>query len=271
MPFVDKIRVELAAEVGGICSAPHCGIPTGMPGQRVGNKQNIGDGAHICGSRPDAPRYDENQSDEERESASNGIWLCPSCHRRIDRFIDLHKADVLHRWKQTAIEAYKGRIGRPPLPTGSSPLDSEYAKARAFIAEQQDACKALFNLRWDARGGRIALPSDTAREVRHFFLSNHPRFMQSDYANWCYAPELKARQTEIVRILYTLSERPQFRILPKETVIDFRWEERDGIDRYVDPTASAITCYLNDIDAFGKYLHDCIVPDFGQKSPPQRN
>lgn len=269
MPFDDKIRVELAAEVGGICSAPHCGVPTGIPGQ-PGYMPNVGDAAHICGSRPNAPRYDENQSDEERESTSNGIWLCPTCHRRIDRFVELHEADVLYRWKQTALEAYRGRIGRPPSPTGSAPLDSEYAKARAFIADLQDVRAALLHLCWNVADGRVAVPSETAQKVTYFFISIHRPFMRSDYANWCNAPELKARQTEIVRILYTLSGRPQFRILPKETEIDFRREERDGIDRYVDPTASAIACYLDDIDAFRKYLDDCIVPDYGQKSPPRR-
>jgi hypothetical protein len=62
---------------------------------------NFGDGAHIAGSAQTAPRHDSDLDIGLRESAANGIRLCPTCYRKADRFAQQYPADLLHQWSAT--------------------------------------------------------------------------------------------------------------------------------------------------------------------------
>ena len=53
----------------------------------------IGEQAHIKGDKPGSARYDSDQSDIERNSYSNLILLCPTCHTIIDK--DMTKYSIL--------------------------------------------------------------------------------------------------------------------------------------------------------------------------------
>jgi len=268
MPFDERIRTYLAGAVGGVCSAPHCRVPTGIPSQ-PGYKENIGDGAHICGDRPGAPRFDPDQPDWERESESNGIWLCPTCHRRADRFADLHKIEMLRSWKAEAINRHQAGIGTFPRPWGFAALDSEYAKARAFLADQHGIFAGLVELKRAVPlfgSERVFMTDNTASLVTSLFVSIDRPLLRTDYPHWCYAEELRTKQAEIARILFFLSTQPQFRITAHDRTINFASLWRDGLEDFVDPTASGIVCYLGHVEAFADYLRGCLVPNFGQQS-----
>lgn len=45
---------------------------------------NYGEAAHIKAVSNSWPRYDQSQSDEECRDASNGLWLCRVCHKKVD-------------------------------------------------------------------------------------------------------------------------------------------------------------------------------------------
>ena len=43
-----------------------------------------GQAAHITAASEDGPRYDKNMTSKQRKDISNGIWLCPNCHAKVD-------------------------------------------------------------------------------------------------------------------------------------------------------------------------------------------
>lgn len=95
----------LAKRAGYICSNPTCGANTVGPSEVDPSKSvSVGVAAHITASRANGPRYDPNLTPAERRSASNGIWLCQMCSRRIDvnKGVD-HSIETLRQWK-SAIE-----------------------------------------------------------------------------------------------------------------------------------------------------------------------
>ena len=56
---------KLWGRSGNICSFPGCGFELAREKKA---KRVIGEEAHIKGEKPTAPRYDPNQTQEERES-----------------------------------------------------------------------------------------------------------------------------------------------------------------------------------------------------------
>ncbi|MEE8389767.1 MAG: HNH endonuclease, partial [Anaerolineae bacterium] len=77
----DYDRKKLWARSGNICSFPGCDTEL-VPEKRA--NRVIGEEAHIKGEKPTAPRYDPDQSPEERDSYENRILLCPTHHTEID-------------------------------------------------------------------------------------------------------------------------------------------------------------------------------------------
>jgi hypothetical protein len=59
----------------------------------------IGENAHIYGEKPDAARYNKNQSDEFVNSERNLIFLCRNCHKKIDTKIENYPATRLFNLK----------------------------------------------------------------------------------------------------------------------------------------------------------------------------
>lgn len=64
----------------------------------------IGDAAHQAAASRGGPRYNPEQTKEERSSASNGLWLCSSCHRKIDGDKFRYSIDDLKQMKEEAEE-----------------------------------------------------------------------------------------------------------------------------------------------------------------------
>lgn len=102
--FDDKTKEMLRRRVNGICSNPNCNHPTQCASQSNSNKiEYIGVAAHICAASEGGPRYDENQSPEERSSIDNGIHLCSNCATMIDKNNGIdYSATTLREWKKQA-------------------------------------------------------------------------------------------------------------------------------------------------------------------------
>lgn len=87
-----KTKVLLAYRSGDMCALPECK----RKGRRLsddtksGDPINVGQAAHIEGEhsgskkRQLSARYNPDMSDEERNSYHNLIYLCSTCHKRID-------------------------------------------------------------------------------------------------------------------------------------------------------------------------------------------
>ncbi|MBE7491075.1 MAG: HNH endonuclease [Planctomycetes bacterium] len=85
MSATDRTKRVLAFRSGGICALPGCHVQLTIEQSSVGDIESIGEAAHIAGENPGAERYDKSMSDAERDHVSNLIYLCPTCHTKIDK------------------------------------------------------------------------------------------------------------------------------------------------------------------------------------------
>src|SRR5450631_3549113 len=82
--FPKPVIRTVGLRAGYVCSNPACRQPTSGPHSDPEKFVLTGEAAHICAAAPNGPRYDANQSKEERRSASNGLWLCGNCNKLVD-------------------------------------------------------------------------------------------------------------------------------------------------------------------------------------------
>lgn len=97
--FTDNTKRILAKCAGEKCSL--CGIGTSKPKSDEQDFINLGEAAHIRGNKEgNHNRYDKNMTDEERKDISNGIWLCRTCHKKIDSDDKKYTPDYLMKAKK---------------------------------------------------------------------------------------------------------------------------------------------------------------------------
>lgn len=98
--FALTVKRELAMRAAHFCSNPQCLRLTAGP--RSGNERGLGTGhaAHICAAAQGGPRYDPNQSEAQRRSAANGLWLCRECGDMVDKDHAGFTAQQLRDWKR---------------------------------------------------------------------------------------------------------------------------------------------------------------------------
>jgi hypothetical protein len=99
--FSAAVKNKLAARVGYHCS--RCNAPTSGPGDD-GQTLNTGIAAHISAAAPGGPRYDINQTPDQRKAIDNGIWLCISCSKIVDNNIIEFSVEKLIEFKSIAEE-----------------------------------------------------------------------------------------------------------------------------------------------------------------------
>jgi hypothetical protein len=99
--FSAETKRQLADRAGHHCSLclrlTTCSDEQGKPFR-------IGDAAHQAAASKAGPRHDPDQTDAERSSVENGLWLCSSCHRRIDGDKYRYTVEDLKRMKIDAEE-----------------------------------------------------------------------------------------------------------------------------------------------------------------------
>lgn len=99
--FSPKVKDQLAKRVGMSCSNPDCRLPTAGPASGEGIT-NIGIAAHIHAALEGGARFKEEQSNVDRSSFSNGIWLCMPCSKIIDDDEYQYTEYMLRGWKDTS-------------------------------------------------------------------------------------------------------------------------------------------------------------------------
>lgn len=95
----EKNRV-IAERAAYMCSNPECRLLTSGPHSDENKSLKNGVAAHIYAASPKGPRFNPNQTKEERSGAVNGIWLCHSCSDLIDKDPTRYTVEVLHDWKR---------------------------------------------------------------------------------------------------------------------------------------------------------------------------
>jgi len=84
-----------------VCSNPDCLKFTGYAEEK-GRPRAIAEAAHVLPNGKKGPRSNEMPefADIELWSAANGIWLCTTCHPKVDNAPSWYPAQMLFDWKK---------------------------------------------------------------------------------------------------------------------------------------------------------------------------
>ena len=134
--FDKPTKLLLQHMVAGVCSNPDCLNHTVGSNLERNNYAGNGVAAHICAAAPGpgAARYDKAQSQLERKSYKNGIWLCASCSVIIDHDEVRYPTTLLHEWKRRAEVRAMSLIGQRSITPFelSETVRNEVVKALTF-------------------------------------------------------------------------------------------------------------------------------------------
>jgi hypothetical protein len=92
-------KILLAMRSGERCALPECRVNLTCDGVQSATVV-IGQAAHIYGEREGSARYNENMTDDSRNHYDNLMYLCPTCHTKIDKQIDDYTAEKLIEFKK---------------------------------------------------------------------------------------------------------------------------------------------------------------------------
>lgn len=109
--FTQNTKDIIAQRVAYRCSYKDCGVATiGPQYGDMSKSNNMGIACHICAASPGGPRYDATMTREERVSAENGIWMCPTHAELIDHDFTRYPVELLHEWKKEAEEKARANL-----------------------------------------------------------------------------------------------------------------------------------------------------------------
>lgn len=129
----------LWAVAAGHCELCGSDVTTNLLSPQRGK---YGQNAHIEAYSLGGPRYNDAQSEEERNSVENLMLLCPSCHKRVDDNPSKYGVELLRSRKQTfeasvkaAVEAICSNgsdvilLAKPVGAKGNSILEKDWERA----------------------------------------------------------------------------------------------------------------------------------------------
>ena len=109
--YFDRDIKKLYALSGNECANPSCSNELVNPDDNAKDDQIC----HIEAASSNGPRYNPNQTDDERRSFDNLILLCHKCHDMIDNNPTIYTVELLKKWKQNHQEKVRNSInGRLP-------------------------------------------------------------------------------------------------------------------------------------------------------------
>ena len=115
--FSAKTKHQIGQRAGWHCTDPSCRQLTVGSNSDGTGETNLGLAAHICAAAPGGPRYDENQTPEQRKSVDNGIWMCRQHGTAVDAKDSKYTPKLLHEWKaQAQKDSWQATLyGKGPL------------------------------------------------------------------------------------------------------------------------------------------------------------
>ena len=157
--FPDRIKRIIAERGAYICANPACRKPTVGPHSDPQKSLKTGEACHIRAAAPGGPRYDPEQTPEERAGIGNAIWLCTECSTRVDKDESSHSANALLEWKQNhetwlknggivpalpklSLTTIKGRT-LPEVPTTITAQDCEDTREHWLRIQNVAECEIL--------------------------------------------------------------------------------------------------------------------------------
>ena len=113
MAITSKSIKLLWSNAAGICSFSGCSERLSVEQTAGVSPYTIGEMAHIKGNKPGSNRYDQLQTDIERDSYENLILLCPTHHTLIDKSENesVYTVEILHEMKNEHESGISNRLG----------------------------------------------------------------------------------------------------------------------------------------------------------------
>ena len=100
--FLQSTIQRLRDRAGNVCSYPDCYVHT-HGAAFIGDKSvGVGIACHIKAAAPGGPRYDVNQTKDERRHLDNGIWMCQTHSKLVDADDSAYSVATLLEWKHKA-------------------------------------------------------------------------------------------------------------------------------------------------------------------------
>ena len=98
--FSAATRGQLGKRAAYVCAKPDCGLIAIEPAAEPTKATIFGEACHIAAAAEGGPRYDPEMTLEQRIAFENGIWLCASCHSKIDKDVVTYTVELLQEWKR---------------------------------------------------------------------------------------------------------------------------------------------------------------------------
>jgi hypothetical protein len=135
--FSREISRSLCDRVGTVCSNRACRAPTLETAQGASTAvEGRAIAIHSCS--PDGPRYDAAQTEDERISIHNAVWLCGVCAALVEADEVKFPAPVLRAWRADAELAAFERLGNAAAsvraPSDGAPLSDSARELMRSIA-----------------------------------------------------------------------------------------------------------------------------------------
>ena len=161
--FTEKTRRQIAMRVGWHCSDPSCRRPTVGSNSTGDGEIDVGIAAHICAAAPGGPRYDPNQTPEQRRSAENGIWLCNIHGKAVDAKDSMFTVELLREWKAQAQKDSWRRVLYNDMPgaSASRPLTQGELGSRVRAAAEADLKVFRRSAKWPSTTIALTLEVDS--------------------------------------------------------------------------------------------------------------
>lgn len=180
-------KLLLAYRSGDRCALPDCGR-TLSPDSTSGDPINVGEAAHIAGEHDGngggkkSARYDSSMTSEERNHYDNLIYLCGTCHTKIDSIpqgekdypvdrLKKLKKDHEQKVREAVAEAFSG-IGFPELEEATQwimKITPQQATDDFSLIPPEDKLKK--NELGDESRAIVTMGLSVSREVRAFVES----------------------------------------------------------------------------------------------------
>ena len=168
----DRVKKQLYALSGNECANPLCHNKLVYPDDNAKDDQIC----HIEAASPDGPRYNPNQTDEERRGFDNLILLCHRCHDMIDNNPDIYTVEILKKWKREHEDKYnnKDKVFSFSVPDGLLTRDKEADKLFEGVIKHR-----FFNLIGVGGSGKSSLTylmmqkhEDDFNEIAYVVVNN---------------------------------------------------------------------------------------------------
>lgn len=159
-----RVVKMLYAHSGNECANPSCHAKLVYVEDNAKDEQIC----HIEAASSKGPRYNPNQTEEERNGYDNLILLCHKCHDMIDHNPEKYTVELLKQWKKEHEDKYintqKAKVFRTSIPDGLLPRDNEVDKLFDGISDNR-----VYNLIGVGGSGKSSLAYMMIQKYKDLF------------------------------------------------------------------------------------------------------